>query len=119
MKKVRYLHIKTQADLRNERRRVSEEMEELEENLRDDYRSIAEMFSITYVAGRIAEKTSTVYTIIEYALSGYRFIRNFYERQKAGKETPPSYDTQACETPPAPKDGTKRSPKRRRARNAE
>ncbi len=118
MKKVRYRHIRSLADLRAERQRISDEIEDLEDRLQDDYHSISEMFSISYVAGRIAQQTSVLYNIVEYAQSGYEFVRRIYDkvRRKPAEEETAAGDNSGGEDCACSADGGSKTAKAAKAK---
>ena len=81
-KKVQYLKIRTIADLRAERQRVDAELGRVGSKLRGDYENVTHMFSMGYVVEQITGRAGQVYNLVQWAMSGYEFVRSLIDKYK-------------------------------------
>lgn len=98
--RVKYTRLKTLADVKAERIRISNEIDRAEERLQDDYERITEMFSIDYLMGVVSEKTARIYSMIQWISSGYSFVASIiqkYRKPQVAEEQEEEYCTPPTE----------------------
>ena len=86
MEKVDYLKLKTLADVKRQRVRVGDRLDEVEARLKGDYAQLTGMFDFGYIAESVARKMAKLYSIIEVAFSGYDLVRNLIGQYRSRKD---------------------------------
>lgn len=86
MNNVDYSKLRSISSLRTERRRISRELDGLGDKLRDDYRGITRMFSLSFVMGQLTGKANQIYNLVQWSMSGYHFILSMIDKYKASRQ---------------------------------
>lgn len=94
MTKVEYAKIRTMAELKAERRRIGREMEQAGERLRDDYRNVSRMFTLGYAVEYVAGRADRIYTLVQWGMSGFRFVRSMIDKYRSAGGTRGTKDSE-------------------------